>query len=1139
MNRILAPEGVALLLGNEGVVRGALEAGIGAFSTYPGTPASEIGDTFAEIQTQAGIFFEYAVNEKVAVETVIGFSLSGWRAMAAMKHVGLNVAADAFMTFPYLGVDGGAVIVSADDPGCHSSQNEQDNRHLARMAGVPMLEPASPAEARDLTRTAFELSERLGLPILLRLTTRVAHMRAPVRLQPLPSRPVAARRFQRDPFNRVVVPAVARRRHVEVVRRLEEAARAAESAAFHLRSAPEGARAGILATGAARNLVRDAIAAAGVSDRIALLELGFTWPQPVQTITAFLEPLDRVLVVEEGTPFLEDAVASIAQHGSRRIEILGKRTRHFDELGELDPDRVAAGLHEAFPDLFADTAPARTPAASGMLPARPPTLCPGCPHRASYLMAREVVGPDALVATDIGCYTLGLNPPLGMGDLLVCMGSSISTGAALAAAQEAPVVAVIGDSTFFHAGVPALIHAVTQGRRLMVLVLDNRTTAMTGFQPHPGAALEPGRFGRPTALPHERVSIEALARACGVAVVETADPCRPAHAIAAIRRAWNSHGVSVVVLRSPCPQMAERLRLLPRRPPVRIVRERCRTCGNTVAGRHCGMPVLRGYEQVRAGCRLQTNEAAAPMRTGALSDPPCTAACPAQLCVQGYVGLVAAGLFGEAYELVRRRLPFPSVCAYICPHPCEAACVLGSPIAIRHLKRMAVRFGHRPGVVETGPATGHRVAVIGAGPAGLSAAETLRRAGHAVTVFEASDRPGGLLAHAIPGFRLPAEVVQREIEDILRLGVELRTGFALGRDATVSDLFEQGYEAVVLAIGLGRTVRLKVEGSERAEDALWWLRAVARGEQDRVSGDVVVIGGGNTAMDAARTAMRLGARSAVIVYRRSQQEMPAFPEEVELARRDGVRFVFQANPVRFVADGPQGVVAVFQKTSLAEPDQSGRRRPVPIPGSEFEVKASRVFLALGQRPVDPQALGLGEVETRSDGWLKVSPDTLMTSRRGLFACGDCAMAGPATVIEAIHQGQAVASSVDAYLRTGVPAVSDAYRAPPPADAGGWKALARSRADMPWSPDLCAWEGRDAVEIPEDRLRRLARDEAARCLQCGSCANCRACVDLTGCPALRFDPARGDTHPVVIESLCNGCGLCAAVCPNGAIEVQGG
>jgi len=1119
MDRLLKTEGIPLLLGNEAVVRGAVEAGIGACSTYPGTPASEIGDTFARIADEAGVQFEYSVNEIVAMETAIAFSLSGWRSMAVMKHVGLNVAADAFMTFPYLGTAGGAVIVSADDPGCHSSQNEQDNRHFARMAGVPMLEPATPEEARVLTRRAFELSETIGLPFMLRLTTRIAHMRGPVNLGPIPANPVAGRVFERDPGNRVVVPAVARPRHARLKEMLATAAEAAERPEFFTLTKGNGDL-GIIASGVSRTLAGTAIRELDLDGRVSLLELAFTYPFPEGIIAEFLCSNDRILVLEELTPFLEEAIVAVAHRSGANVEVFGKRSGHTSELGESNPDRVM----DAVADLTGMADRVQCPGNTAEpLPSRPPTLCPGCPHRASYLMARQVVGRDTLVASDIGCYTLGMSPPLEMADLLVCMGASVSTGAALSAAQDRPVLAVIGDSTFLHGGIPGLINAVSNNRKMLVLILDNRTTAMTGFQPHPGA--------RGVGGDDQVVSFEALARACGAGLVKTADPYRPREMLDALEGAWASDGVSVVISRSPCPQMADRAGTMPTRPPVRILRHRCRTCGNAVSGRHCGMKTDEGYEEIRVHKRLKWPQGLPiPM-----DDPPCTAACPAQLCVQGYVGLLAAGEFEKAYEHVRRRIPLPAACAYVCHRPCEEACsetVEGDSVAIRHLKKMAVKYGYRAGITEPGEATGHKVAVVGAGPAGLSVAGDLRERGHEVALFDSADEPGGLLLSAIPDFRLPRDVVRREIADIMDMGVDFSGGFVLGRDDTPDGFLSGDFDAVVLAIGLSQRVNIAIPGDdlEGVEDALDYLKRSSAGEQLPGGRNVVVIGGGNTAFDAARTALRAGAMSVDLVYRRTVEEMPALREEIVHAERDGVRISYLAAPIGFEGEGGRVRSGTYLKMQLGDPDESGRRRPVPQEGSEFEIESDLVLLALGQMAAPSSTLGLGDFMGPDGGFPPVDRETMMTQRQGVFVCGD-ATGGPATVIDAIAQGKAAATSVDVFLQTGRPGVAQSSIPPEDPDPREYSRAGSLLGVGAGAHDDMAWEGRDVIEgLSDEQTVSMAMAEANRCLQCGTCSNCNACIDLTGCPALKSGP----DGPEVIRSLCNGCGLCLAVCPNGAI-----
>jgi len=1101
-DELTAPEGQAFLLGDEAVVRGALEAGIGAFFTYPGTPASEIGDTFARIHERCKVLFEYSVNEKVALENAIALSHCDYRVMVAMKHVGLNVAMDAFMTFPYLGVEGGAVIVSADDPGCHSSQNEQDNRHVARMAYVPMLEPATPQEAKDLAFTAFELSEATKLPCLLRLTTRIAHMRGLVTFGPLPQKVHAGRRFIKDPFNKVVVPAVARKRHLVLLESFKKAKEIVDTGRF-TKLTRGGERLCIVCAGSARNLVFRALQDLDAYEKASVLELLCTWPLPEKTIVRALADFDEILFVEELSPFLEDEVSALLFRHGKLAKTHGKHSGVLPENGELTPDLVTRALEAV---LGIEARRKGRPAwdlDAKDLPPRPPILCPGCPHRASYLLLKEALGEDILVATDIGCYTLGLNPPISMADLLVCMGSSISTGASLSAGQDKGVVAVIGDSTFFHNGLSALINAVAQRRKLLIACLDNRTTAMTGFQPHPGAV---GIGGQ-----DETVSIEAIARSAGAIVVETIDPLNPNGAIRKIQSAFNADGVSVVVFRSPCPQMAQKASILPRRQKVKVIPELCGYCENDALGCHCGVLPDDGYQKARVRARLESP------KQEVLPTPPCTSACPVRLCAQGYVGLVSAGKFAEAYELIRRRIPFPSVCAYVCHRPCEEACAeanSGAPVPIREIKRVAVEQGYRALAFERKQETGKKVAIIGGGPAGLSCAEALFLMGHSPVVFEAGSEPGGMLLQAIPDFRLPKELVRREVKDLEAMGIQINTGVRFGKDIGMDDIFGSGFDALVLAVGLQEGVRGGIEGSDNDNvlEALSYLRKYASSEPVRCAGKVVVVGGGNTAVDSARVAKRLGAKEVEVLYRRTMQEMPALYEEVRQAQDEGIRFSFLVSPFRIERTEEGGLLVLCKRMRLGEPDESGRPRPCPIEGSDFKVQADLVLLALGQK-VGYEIEGLSS----SMEWFRVKDrGVFQTEDARVFACGDVTY-GRATVIDAIAQGKACAYSVDAYLRHSKPLPAPWYR-----ESNGSGARPQNNRSLLYH----ATSGKMTVE---EAIR-----EARRCRQCGMCKNCRACIEILGCPAIVLE----DGKAKVIASLCNGCGVCVQICPNGAIRFEG-
>jgi len=550
MDRILdaAAGSKILLLGNEAIARAALEAGVAVATTYPGTPASEIGDALARVAKDAGMYFEYSINEMVATEIAIGAAASGVRALVSMKHVGLNVASDALMTFAYTGTRGGFVLVTADDPSCHSSQNEQDNRYYALLAGIPLLEPSSPQECYEMTKEAFEISERLELPVIVRTTTRVSHVRGPVTVGKIVQGP-EKREFVKDPDRFVTVPAVARARHLVLLERLVQAEKLSEES--HLNSvhkAGGGGKLGIVTSSAAFNYVMDA--ANDLRFSADVLKLGFSHPLPTSKIVEFLKRHEKVAIVEELEPILETSVRAIAQQNAVRAKIIGKSNGIFPRAYEFDQAIVASGLVKAFGPSGNIAESAATELED--LPVRPPVLCAGCPHSATYFAVNKATGRKAIFASDIGCYTLGVSPPYSTADLLLCMGSSVGTAGGLAKMNDKPVIAFIGDSTFFHAGIPGLINAVHNGHRFLLMVLDNKTTAMTGHQPHPASDRGPSCC-EITAVP-----IEDVVRGCGVKWLRVVDPYDIKTTTETIKEALKQDGVTVIIARRECALIAER-----------------------------------------------------------------------------------------------------------------------------------------------------------------------------------------------------------------------------------------------------------------------------------------------------------------------------------------------------------------------------------------------------------------------------------------------------------------------------------------------------------------------------------------------------------------------------------------------------
>jgi len=568
MHRLLIdePGRVMLLLGNEAIARGAIEAGLAFATCYPGTPSSEIPLQFFNISKETDLYFEYSTNEKVALEVAAGAAISGLRTMVAMKHVGLNVAADPFMTLAYTGVQGGMVIVSADDPYLFSSQNEQDNRFYARMASVPMLEPTSCQEMKDMTIYAFDLSEELQIPVLLRTTTRLNHIRGPVRLGDIKERKTKSH-FNKNPFHYVCVPAVSRNLHRLLLEKYEKAQRLSESSPYN--EIIGSGSWGIVTNGVSFNYVKDALKDLGIDNRVKILKLGFSWPMPEKLIGEFLNGLEKVLVVEELEGIVENDLKAIAQEGGINIPIKGKGVGRLGRLYEYDPRMVREAIAEYF-NVSYEFSKIVDLSDLPQLPQRPPNLCAGCPHRATYYAIKKVYGEDTIYPTDIGCYTLGLLPPLKMGDLVICMGSSVSTSCGFSKATDQKVVSFIGDSTFFHSGITGLIDAVHNNHRFTLVILDKGTTAMTGHQPHPGVDTEP------LGVKRTRISIEQVVRGCGVKDVHVVHPFNVKKTIEAVKASYEYDGLSVIISQEYCPLFAKAIGKARKARPFQVDHNRCK-----------------------------------------------------------------------------------------------------------------------------------------------------------------------------------------------------------------------------------------------------------------------------------------------------------------------------------------------------------------------------------------------------------------------------------------------------------------------------------------------------------------------------------------------------------------------------------
>ncbi len=509
-----------LLLGNEAVARGLWEAGCTFVSSYPGTPSTEITEAAAKYPE---IYAEWAPNEKVAMEAAFGASLAGRRSFCGMKHVGLNVAADPLFTIAYTGVNGGMIIAVADDAGMHSSQNEQDSRHYARAAKLPMLEPSDSAEALEFTKLAYGLSEDFDTPVIMKMCTRVAHSQSVVepgeRVEP------ARKPYEKNGAKYIMMPGNAKARHPVVEERLRKIAEWAETAAVNRVEPGKDRKMGIITSSTSYQYVKEAC-----GDTYPVLKLGMVWPLPEKKITEFAKSVDLLVVVEELDGFIEDYCRNLG------LACAGKA--NFPCIGELSQNAVAAQLtHEDRTGVRLDEA----------IPPRPPVMCAGCPHRGLFYTLKK---NDLTVLGDIGCYTLGAVAPLGAMDSTICMGASISGlhgfNKANGGESEGRTVAVIGDSTFMHSGVTGLINTAYNESNSTVIILDNSITGMTGHQQNPTTGYN--LKGDPCA----KIDLESLCRAVGIHRVRVVDPYDLAACDAAVKEELAAKEPSVIISRRPC-----------------------------------------------------------------------------------------------------------------------------------------------------------------------------------------------------------------------------------------------------------------------------------------------------------------------------------------------------------------------------------------------------------------------------------------------------------------------------------------------------------------------------------------------------------------------------------------------------------
>ena len=528
-----------LMLGNEAVARGLYEAGCSFVSSYPGTPSTEITEAIAKYPE---VYAEWAPNEKVAMESAFGACLAGKRTFCGMKHVGLNVAADPLFTISYTGVNGGMVIGVADDAGMHSSQNEQDSRHYAKAAKIPMLEPADSAEAIAMAKLAYDLSEQFDTPVLLKMCTRVSHSQSVVEPG---ERIEVSKTYEKNAPKYIMMPGNAKKRHPIVEQRTANLVKWAETCAINRLEEGDDKSMGIVTSSTSYQYVKEVC-----GDKYPVLKLGMIWPMPEQKIRDLAASVDKLVVVEELDGFIEEHCRNLG------LEVTGKEW--FSCIDELSQNKVAAGLGKAA---------AQGKALDEAIPARPPVMCAGCPHRGLfYTLAKNKV----TALGDIGCYTLGAVPPLGALDTTICMGASISGLHGFTKAGGGKAVAVIGDSTFMHSGVTGLINAAYNESNSTVIIVDNSITGMTGHQQNPTTGFN--LKGDPCT----KIDLETLCKAVGIRRVRVVDPYDLAQCDAALKEELEADEPSVIISRRPCAL----LKYVKHKKPVVIDPAKCVGCNS-------------------------------------------------------------------------------------------------------------------------------------------------------------------------------------------------------------------------------------------------------------------------------------------------------------------------------------------------------------------------------------------------------------------------------------------------------------------------------------------------------------------------------------------------------------------------------
>lgn len=578
-----------LLMGNEAIALGAIAAGVHIVTGYPGTPSSEVLETVAA-NNPGDIYVEWSVNEKVALEVAAGASYAGARSLVTMKQVGLNVASDPLMSLIYIGVKGGMVILVADDPGPISSQTEQDTRHFAKYANIPVYDPSTPEEAYEMIQSAFDLSEEIGMPVLLRPTTRVCHSCSTIEVTD-ERKKLPIEGFIKDK-RWVIFPALSYQNHKRIEENQDKIGDMLSDSSYN--SIIKSGKIGIAASGVSYTYALEALSY--FDEDIKLFKVGTAFPFPKKKAAKFLKGLDKVLVIEELDPVVEEGLLECTLKTGALPIIYGKKTGHVPSAGELNLEIVSKAIGQF---IGKETNSLSVLSDKPDLPIRPPVLCAGCPHRASFYAVKQATKKQECVYTgDIGCYTLGNAKPLEMVDTCLCMGAGITIAQGLQRSQPGVKhIAFIGDSTFFHTGIPGIINAVYNNTDITVVVLDNSTTAMTGQQPHPGTG--------ETMMNNisEKIDIYGMLKACGIKTVIKQNPFDLKGSIKVVQEAVAVQGPSAIIFEAPCIAVAKP------EPPYTVNQDKCTKCRLCITGIGCPAIIMEGNkvlidEPLCYGCDL-------------------------------------------------------------------------------------------------------------------------------------------------------------------------------------------------------------------------------------------------------------------------------------------------------------------------------------------------------------------------------------------------------------------------------------------------------------------------------------------------------------------------------------------------------